>query len=233
MSFGRSLATRIAFSPAGAAPEGIDVGSLHRRRMTIEHAEYFEYLRTRSALGAMYRRCFLYPRICRRLAGRAIDVGCGIGDMLAYRRQTEGVDVNPHTVAYCRSIGLNAVHMEIDRLPHGADSFDSALLDNVLEHLADPRPLLLEIHRVLRPGGRFVVGVPGRKGWDSDDDHKVYYNEWQERRSTRRWCGRSSCRGACVSTASIKSSRRRRVDSVRRQVPSLAMRFRCESLAVR
>lgn len=145
--------------------------------MTSEHAKYFDYLRTRSALGAVYRRYLLYPRLCRRLSGRAIDVGCGIGDMLAYRQQTEGVDVNPHTVAYCRSIGLDAMHMEIDRLPHGADSFDSALLDNVLEHLAEPKPLLLEIRRVLRPGGRLLVGVPGRKGWDSDDDHKVYYDE--------------------------------------------------------
>ena len=145
--------------------------------MTIEHSEYFRYLRTRSVLGGLYRRHVLYPRICKRLDGRTIDVGCGIGDMLTYRNQTYGVDVNPHTVAYCRSIGLEAVHMEMDRLPHGSDSFDSALLDNVLEHLVDPQPLLLEIHRVLRFGGRLVVGVPGRKGWESDDDHKVYYDE--------------------------------------------------------
>lgn len=142
-----------------------------------EHIDYFEYLQTRSRLGAFYRRHVLYPRICKRLKGRALDVGCGIGDMLVFRADTQGVDVNPHTVAYCRERGLNALHMEVDRLPQESGSFDSALLDNVLEHLASPHALLREIHRVLRTSGVLVVGVPGRKGWDSDADHKVFYDE--------------------------------------------------------
>lgn len=142
-----------------------------------EHIDYFEYLQTRSRLGAFYRRHVLYPRICKRLKGRALDVGCGIGDMLAFRADTQGVDVNPHTVAYCRERGLNALHIAVDRLPQQPSTFDSALLDNVLEHLASPHALLHEIHRVLRPSGVLVVGVPGRKGWNSDSDHKVFYDE--------------------------------------------------------
>jgi len=145
--------------------------------MTESDSSYFEYLKTRSRLAAGYRRCMLYPRLARRLRGRTLDIGCGIGDMLAHRAQTVGVDINPQTVAYCRSIGLDAHIMRIDQLPFDSMTFESALMDNVIEHIAEPRPLLAETRRVLVSGGRLLIGVPGRRGWDSDPDHKVFYDE--------------------------------------------------------
>jgi SAM-dependent methyltransferase len=142
-----------------------------------DHEHYFNYLSRRSWLGAIYRRFVLYPRLMKRLPGRCLDVGCGIGDMLVVRPNTVGVDVNASNVAFCRSRGAHAVKMEPDRLPFEAGSFDSVLMDNVLEHIADPGPLLGEVRRVLRSGGRLLIGVPGRRGWDSDADHKVFYDE--------------------------------------------------------
>ena len=143
-----------------------------------DHDEYFAYLQRRSGIGALYRRHWLYPRLTRRLPGRCLDVGCGIGDMLTFRiGDTVGVDVNPRTVAYCRSRGAVAFTMEPDRLPFEAGEFDSALLDNVLEHIEQPVPLLAEVHRVIKPGGQVLIGVPGQRGWDSDADHKVFYDE--------------------------------------------------------
>jgi len=104
----------------------------------------------RSRLSGVYRRYFLYPRICHRLHGRTVDVGCGIGDFLQFRPNTIGVDINAHTVAYCKARGLDARLMEPDVLPFEDASFDSALMDNVLEHIAEPAALLRELRRVLR-----------------------------------------------------------------------------------
>lgn len=138
---------------------------------------YYTYLRNRSALGHAYRKYWLYPRLTQRLSGLTLDIGCGIGDLLSYRPGTLGVDVNPHTVQFCRSRGLDAQVMAKDRLPFPDRHFDTVLLDNVLEHIPDPSPLLAEIQRVLNCGGTLVVGVPGRRGWEADVDHKIYYNE--------------------------------------------------------
>jgi SAM-dependent methyltransferase len=138
---------------------------------------YGAYLMRRTRLGSVYRRHYLYPRIARRLHGRTLDVGCGIGDFLQFLPGAVGVDINAHTVAYCKARGLDARMMEPDVLPFEDAGFDSALLDNVLEHIAEPLALLRELRRVLRPDGRLLVGVPGELGWDSDGDHKVRYDE--------------------------------------------------------
>jgi SAM-dependent methyltransferase len=108
---------------------------------------------------------------------KTLDVGCGIGDMLKFRSNTIGVDVNPFNVEICIDRGLQAQVMDVDLLPFTEGSFDSVLLDNVLEHIEFPDVLLREIHRVLVDGGLLVIGVPGMKGQNSDPDHVVYYDE--------------------------------------------------------
>jgi SAM-dependent methyltransferase len=137
----------------------------------------FEYLRTRSRLALAYRQFWLYPRLKRHLSGRVLDVGCGIGDMLRLRASTVGADINPRLVSYCRSQGLDAHLIENGVLPFADGAFDGAVLDNVLEHLEHPEPVLHEIRRVLRPAGRLIVGVPGRLGYAADPDHKIFYDE--------------------------------------------------------
>jgi SAM-dependent methyltransferase len=41
-----------------------------------------------------------------------------------------------------------------------SDSFDTVLLLDVLEHIARPVELLAEVSRILRAGGKVIVGVP-------------------------------------------------------------------------
>jgi SAM-dependent methyltransferase len=140
---------------------------------------YFEYLKTRGTLALLYRRGWLYPRLNAQLSGKVLDIGCGIGDMLKARRGAVGVDVNPRLVDYCRRQGLDAHLMSADRLPFESATFEGVVLDNVLEHISDPRPLLTESRRVLAKGGRMVIGVPGSFGFTLDADHKQFYSESQ------------------------------------------------------
>ena len=106
-----------------------------------------------------------------------LDVGCGIGDMLSYRQNTVGLDVNPLNVDFCQKRQLEAHMMKPDIIPFRDETFDSVLLDNVLEHIEKPSLLFKEIRRVLKPDGILLIGVPGIKGYQSDDDHKVFYDE--------------------------------------------------------
>lgn len=145
--------------------------------MKTDTKSYFEYLKQRSVYGYLYRNFWLYPVLSFFLKGRALDIGCGIGDMLRFRKNTVGVDISPETVKYCKELGMDAHLMDIDKIPFKNSSFDSVILDNVLEHIAEPHNILSEIHRVLKDEAIVIVGVPGEKGYSSDDDHKVFYDE--------------------------------------------------------
>jgi SAM-dependent methyltransferase len=45
-------------------------------------------------------------------------------------------------------------------LPLESGSFDTVILTDVLEHLQRPELLLSEVFRILRPGGKAIIGVP-------------------------------------------------------------------------
>jgi SAM-dependent methyltransferase len=52
----------------------------------------------------------------------------------------------------------------LDALPMGDNSFDAVVCTQVLEHLTRPRESILELHRVLRPGGRLFLTAPMAHG---------------------------------------------------------------------
>ena len=140
--------------------------------------EYFNHLKQRSFLGFLYDKLFLYPKLCKSLRGLTLDVGCGIGDMLSFRSKTIGVDINQYNIDFCQRRNLDAILITPETIRFDDNTFDSVLLDNVLEHIQSPDLLIQEIRRVLKPGGTFLVGVPGIEGYKCDVDHKVYYDEF-------------------------------------------------------
>jgi SAM-dependent methyltransferase len=104
-------------------------------------------------------------RLAGGRAGRVLDVGCGRGYLLdAFRRRgwsAEGTELSEQSARQPREAFGLTVHvgpLESLALPGGA--FDAVTMWHVLEHVADPAGLLAEVHRLLRPGGVFMVGVP-------------------------------------------------------------------------
>ena len=150
--------------------------------MSNNQLDYFQYLSTRTRRGLFFREKILYPKIVKRCKGRVLDFGCGIGDMLRFLEGSSGVDINEHCVQFCRSQNLDAFVLGREgQIPFADNSFDTVLMDNVLEHIEDPEPVIKEIIRVLKVDGRLLIGVPGVLGYTKDPDHKVFYD--QERMS--------------------------------------------------
>ena len=145
--------------------------------MKNKSQKYFIYLQKKSFLGILYRNYYLYPQISKMLRGFAIDIGSGIGDFLRFRSNTVGADVNPFLVDHCLSLNLEAHLIHNDIIPFPSGSFDSVILDNVIEHISNPVLLIKEINRVVKKKGILVIGIPGHLGFKSDQDHKVFYTE--------------------------------------------------------
>jgi SAM-dependent methyltransferase len=57
-------------------------------------------------------------------------------------------------------LGEPVVRASVERLPFDAGAFDTVVVIDVHEHLADPSDLNRELWRIIRPGGRIIVTTP-------------------------------------------------------------------------
>lgn len=77
-----------------------------------------------------------------------------------------GADISAPTVKLARAAfergGLRAALGDVRQLPFDDAAFDLIYSMGTIEHFADSRCAAAEIFRVLKPGGRAVVGVPNR-----------------------------------------------------------------------
>jgi SAM-dependent methyltransferase len=98
---------------------------------------------------------------------KVLDVGCGNGYVLSrYAAQgatVHGLDLTEQALALSRKrfdlVGLKGAFelTDGDKIPCADDSFDVVCSMGVLHHIADPRPMIREMQRVLRPGGQLIL----------------------------------------------------------------------------
>lgn len=155
--------------------------------------DYFAHLNRISPLGRIYKKFVSSPVLffcARRYGKRAVEIGSGTGSGVlgAYPKQVEGLEINPIAVEYCQARGLRVQLIKIgEAFPVADGAYDACVLDNVLEHIEDPRGTLDECHRITKRGGGLIIAVPGVRGFASDDDHKRFYDEQALRRLDSRW----------------------------------------------
>jgi SAM-dependent methyltransferase len=101
--------------------------------------------------------------------GRGLDLGCGDGKLTAVilrragPRRLVGVDLDLLEARAAERSGVyETVHAApADCVPEADGSFDFVISNSVLEHVPELPPVLREVARLLRPGGRFLFTVPG------------------------------------------------------------------------
>lgn len=130
--------------------------------------------------------------IADRRYAKALEVGYGAGAVLlaiaANVDELHGIDLDadPAPVrAWLGSRGCTAALIQgsVYELPYDTAEFDLALSFSVFEHLHQYEQGLREVARVLKPGGRFLLGMPAVNtmmelgfraiGFKGIDDHHV------------------------------------------------------------
>lgn len=92
---------------------------------------------------------------------RVLEVGCGLGDLLAVLDASEavGIDVSPRMIQLAKErhpdLDLRVLDVEHDTLPEGP--FDAIVLSDVVGHLHDIQHAFERLAPLLAPGGRVVV----------------------------------------------------------------------------
>jgi SAM-dependent methyltransferase len=97
--------------------------------------------------------------------GRLLEIGCGNGAFLRIALQAGwqafGLDFDAAAIDEARKApGVEAEVGELLQRRYPAAFFDAIVMNNVVEHLWNPRETLAECRRILRPGGRLVMITP-------------------------------------------------------------------------
>ncbi|TVQ96767.1 MAG: glycosyltransferase [Deltaproteobacteria bacterium] len=132
------------------------------------------------------------------IGDRVLEIGAGIGTLTNHfipRSRYLASDINPHYLHFLRSFATGKPYLDVRRIDAGRaedfdgleGQFDTAIMVNVLEHVADDAAALAHLHRALEPGGRAIVLVPQHPSLygtlDEVLDHRERYTEERLRRS--------------------------------------------------
>lgn len=120
------------------------------------------------------------------ISGPILDAGCGTGALLQELKAQGtaiGVDVAREALLLTRQRGaFPVVQARLEALPFRQAAFQVAFALDVLEHLPEERPALLELHRVLQVGGYLIVSVPAYSWlWSKHDVALAHYRRYTAR----------------------------------------------------
>jgi SAM-dependent methyltransferase len=128
---------------------------------------YAEHNRLERGAGFVFagpERAELFRRYVGGPGRHVLDLGCRDGALsraYAEGNSLVGVDADREALAEAEKLGIDTHWADLDEpLRFEEASFDVVVAGELLEHLRDPRRVVAEARRVLRPGGTFVASVP-------------------------------------------------------------------------
>ena len=106
--------------------------------------------------------------------GRAIELGCGEGFSTERLRKilpdSISLDASEYVgplvpMAQAKNPTVTVTEESIYDLQHAPETYDLVFLLEVLEHLDFPEQALEQIAKILKPGGKLILGVPREPIW--------------------------------------------------------------------
>ena len=116
-----------------------------------------------------------YRSMVSAAEAHVVDIGCGDGRLLDVLKAScpegwryYGVDWSEDAIERVRHKGYNGRTGDVSRLDltDWEEKFDLALMHQVIEHVRDPRELLVKARRILKPGGVLSIETPDINAWD-------------------------------------------------------------------
>lgn len=94
--------------------------------------------------------------------GPQLDIGCSIGNFVNLDpARIQGIDIDDDALKVCAERGLPCSRFDLvaNEFPW-KDHFEVVYFRHVIEHMADPLPVMGKIRGIVKPGGLLVVETP-------------------------------------------------------------------------
>jgi SAM-dependent methyltransferase len=111
---------------------------------------------------AAYHSELLAVRALLPWRGLGLEIGIGTGRFAAPLGVKVGVDPSMAMLVYAIERGVSGIQGVAEALPFKDGVFDYALVVTTICFVDDPRAMLNEAHRVLKPGAPLVIGFVNR-----------------------------------------------------------------------
>lgn len=111
-------------------------------------------------------------KMAHYVSGRVLDVGCGQKPYQSLFRVDEYVGMDIEQNGHDHKDENIDVFYDGKTFPFESATFDSVISNATLEHVFNPDEHLAEIHRILKPGGIFLITVPFM--WDEHEQPYDY-----------------------------------------------------------
>ena len=102
---------------------------------------------------------------------KVLEIGCGYGVLLKKipSKKKVGVETNDSAIKEGRRRGLSVIKANAERkLPFKDSSFTIIIMNEVIEHLTEPKRALKECFRVLSPKGKIIITTPVKSFFHHD-----------------------------------------------------------------
>jgi SAM-dependent methyltransferase len=123
-----------------------------------------------------------YLKRARGGPGNVLDVGCGDGRLLRIfgecgipDARLYGMELDARAVERARARGLQVSLGRFEDVSYPDGFFSLAVLQQVIEHVPEPRAFLRRLHRLLAPGAAAVIETPNFASWDHALFRKSYW----------------------------------------------------------
>jgi SAM-dependent methyltransferase len=141
------------------------------------HRRYDEWFERH---GPAYVSELLAVRALLPWEGRGLEIGVGTGRFAGPLGVKFGIDPAGETLGYALARRVSVARAVAEALPFAESVFDYALVVTTICFVDDARAMLLEIARVLRPGGTLVIGLIDResalgKNYVAHREDNVFY----------------------------------------------------------
>lgn len=142
---------------------------MNSSKLAIEHWNKAPLFISEEERYSMYPWLYGAAEFQSHAGERVLEIGCGTGcDLLQFAKhgaKAVGIDITPEHLRLARErVGQLAEVREAEAtsLPFPNESFDYVYSHGVLHHIENPRRVVEEVFRVLKPGGRFNIHVYAR-----------------------------------------------------------------------
>ena len=148
------------------------------------YKNYFVLEKTHWLFKIRRKIFFYFIQKYSKPGSKIFDFGCGsgylVGELQKMGHDAHGMDFEKEAIDYGTNSGIKNLTLgKGDKLEYANKNFDLLTAFDVLEHIENEKPVIEELVRILKPGGKMIISVPAYQWlWGVQDEVSHHFRRY-------------------------------------------------------